>query len=209
MLGKKEWLVLWAKLLQLYRSREGSQSVDKKNWLYGWWTFDQCGFWLTMLFWVNKIDKILHPKKPPVHLRWSWHWFSLTENFWTWLSETRSRGGARRAAQFFFSEKRPKLKILAFLRVSQHPQPMAQCFLVAPGLGKSEAQTYGLRPPPWASEMPRGPAWTLKIVPWAGGVGSYKNLQRIGPNKKRWPSMQPATMSYFQKIENKRTGLFQ
>ena len=105
MLGKKEWLVLWAKLLQLYRSREGSQSVDKKNWLYGWWTFDQCGFWLTMLFWVNKIDKILHPKKPPVHLRWSWHWFSLTENFWTWLSETRSRGGARRAAEFLVSDK--------------------------------------------------------------------------------------------------------
>ena len=45
--------------------------------------------------WVNKIDKILHPNKTPVHLRWSWHWFSLTENFWTWLSETRSRGGAR------------------------------------------------------------------------------------------------------------------
>ena len=50
---------------QIYRSHEGSQSVDKKNWLYGWWTFDQCGFWLTMLFWVNKIDTILHPKKPP------------------------------------------------------------------------------------------------------------------------------------------------
>ena len=114
MLGKKEWLVLWAKLLQLYRSREGSQSVDKKNWLYGWWTFDQCGFWLTMLFWVNKIDKILHPKKPPVHLRWSWHWFSLTENFWTWLSETRSRGGARRAAQFFFWKPR-KTWIFRFL----------------------------------------------------------------------------------------------
>jgi hypothetical protein len=70
------------------------------------------------------------------------------------------------------SEKRPKLEILAFWRDSRHPQPMAQCFQVAPGLGKSKAQTYGLRPPPWASEMPRGPAWTLKIVPWAGGVGS-------------------------------------
>ena len=43
-----------------------SKSVDKKNWLYGWWTFDQCGFWLTILFWVNKIDKILHsPQKKP------------------------------------------------------------------------------------------------------------------------------------------------
>ena len=67
-----------------------------------------------MLFWVNKIDKILHPNKTPVHLRWSWHWFSLTENFWTWLSETRSRGGARRAAQFFFWKPR-KTWIFRFL----------------------------------------------------------------------------------------------
>ena len=84
--------------------------------------------------------------------------------------------GCPEGCSIFFSEKGPKLEILAFWRVSRHPQPMAQCFQVAPGLGKSEAQTYGLRPPPWASEMPRGPAWTLKIVPWAGGVGSYKNL---------------------------------
>ena len=41
---KKDW-----QFSKLYRSQEGSQSVDKKNWLYGWWTFDhQCGFWLTM-----------------------------------------------------------------------------------------------------------------------------------------------------------------
>ena len=58
--------------------------------------------------------KIFTPKKPPVHLRWSWHWFSLTENFWTWLSETRSRGGARRAAQFFFWKPR-KTWIFRFL----------------------------------------------------------------------------------------------
>ena len=43
-LGKKTW-----QFSKSYRSHEGSQSVDKKNWLYGWWTFDhQCGFWLTM-----------------------------------------------------------------------------------------------------------------------------------------------------------------
>ena len=48
------------------------------------------------------------------HLRWSWHWFSLTENFWTWLSETRSRGGARRAAGFFFWKPR-KTWIFRFL----------------------------------------------------------------------------------------------
>jgi hypothetical protein len=72
-----------------------------------------------------------------------------------------------------------------FWRAYPTPPAHGPIFQVAPGLGKSEAQTYGLRPPPLASEMPRGPAWTLKIVPWAGGVGSYKNLQRIGPNKKR------------------------
>ena len=64
--------------------------MDKKNWLYGRWTFDQC--W-QCYFELIKLTK--PPPKNPVHLRWSWHWFSLTENFWTWLSETRSRGGAR------------------------------------------------------------------------------------------------------------------
>ena len=61
----------------------------------------------------------------------------------------------------------------SFWRAYPTPPAHGPIFQVAPGLGKSEAQTYGLRPPPLASEMPRGPAWTLKIVPWAGGVGSW------------------------------------
>ena len=142
-------------------------------------------------FELIKLTKFFTRKKKntPVHLRWSWHWFSLTENFWTWLSETRSRGGARRAAQIFSLKNDRNLK-----------------FLLAPGLGKSEAQTYGLRPPPLASEMPRGPAWTLKIVPWAGGVGSWWLIGEKVVNVLSFDS-NLKEKNRKAKIENKWTGL--
>jgi hypothetical protein len=114
--------------------------------------------------------------------------------------------GCPEGCSIFFSEKWPKLEILAFWRVSRHPQPMAQCFQVAPGLGKSEAQNYGLRPPPWASEMPRGPAWTLKIVPWAGGVGSWWLIGEKVVNVLSFDS-NLKEKNRKAKIENKWTGL--
>ena len=101
-------------------------------------------------FELIKLTKFFTPKKTPVHLRWSWHWFSLTENFWTWLSETRSRGGARRAAQFFSSEKRPKLEIFAFWRDSRHPQTRAQ-------FSKSRRASANRRPRPTACGLHPGP----------------------------------------------------
>ena len=93
----------------------------------------------------------------PVHLRWSWHWFSLTDNFWTWLSETRSRGGGGSAGRFFFRcLKETTLFFCFFLRKPTPPAQGPMFPSLRPGLGKSKAQNYGLRPPPGAFEMPRG-----------------------------------------------------
>jgi hypothetical protein len=59
----------------------------------------------------------------------------------------------------FFSEKGAKLEILAFWRVSRHPQPRAQFEKSQPGVGRPSACRLT-----WS--------WTCQIAPWAGDVGS-------------------------------------
>ena len=110
-------------------------------------------------FELIKLTKFFTQKKTPFNLRWSWHWFSLTENFWTWLSETRSRGGARRAAQFFFW-KTTETCNFGFLARKPTPPAQGPIFKVwRPGVGRPSACRLT-----WS--------WTCQIAPWAGGVGS-------------------------------------
>jgi hypothetical protein len=109
-----------------------------------------------------------------VHLRWSWHCLFLLKRWWTWLSETRSRGGGGSAGRLFFSDKRRKtLYFFAFWCVSRHPHPRAQCFQVSAQASANQrprTTACGLHPGPLKCLV----AWalTLKIVPWGGGVGS-------------------------------------
>ena len=107
-------------------------------------------------FELINLTKFFSQKKNPVQLRWSWHWFSSTENFWTWLSETRSRGGARRAAQFFFCWKTTETWNFGFL--ARQPTPPAHGPMFPSRAGPRQiggpdlrpaASTLGLRNASW------------------------------------------------------------
>ena len=122
-------------------------------------------------FWVNKEDWLdkFTTKKKSVHLRWSWHCLFLLKRWWTWLSETRSRGGGGSAAQFF-SEKWGKIPyFFAFWRVSRHPQPRAP-FSKSPPRPRQikgpelrpAASTLGL----WNASWPG--LWLWKLCPGPG-----------------------------------------
>jgi hypothetical protein len=67
--------------------------------------------------------------------------------------------GCPEGCSIFFSEKGPKLEILAFWRVSRHPQHRAQFEKSRPGVGRPSACRLT-----WSK--------TCQIAPWAGGVGS-------------------------------------
>ena len=124
----------------------------------------------------------LHQKKPPVHLRWSWHCLFLLKRWWTWLSETRSRGGGGSAAQFFFFwEMREGSLFFRFGARASRQTPPAQ----GPIFQVSARASANPRPRTPACGLHHGPlkclvarALTLKIVPWAGGVGSAGDVWR-------------------------------
>ena len=65
----------------------------------------------------------------------------------------------------FFSEKRPKLEILAFWRDSRHPQPRAQLFKVTTRM----RQTFGLPPD-----------LVLDLENWALGRGCRLIDEKVG-----------------------------
>ena len=135
-------------------------------------------FWVTKENWLDKFTKKTK-KKTPVHLRWSWHCLFLLKRWWTWLSETRSRGGGGSAARFFFPEKWGKTLFFRFGARKPTPPPQGPIFQVSAQASANQrprTTACGLHPGPLKCLV----AWalTLKIVPWAGGVGSAADVWR-------------------------------
>ena len=99
--------------------------------------------------------------------------------WWKWLSETRSRGGGGSAARFFFPEKWGKTLFFRFGARKPTPPPQGPIFQVSAQASANQrprTTACGLHPGPLKCLV----AWalTLKIVPWAGGVGSAADVWR-------------------------------
>ena len=99
---------------------------------------------------------------------------------------------------FCFLEKRPKLEILAFRRVSRHPQPRAQLFKVTTRM----RQTFGLPPDLvlYLENCALGRGCRL-IDEKVGNVCNLKKKDWIGLNFERYRS---SNQKNFVRITNKQ-----
>ena len=146
--------------------------------------------------------------------------------WWKWLSETRSRGGARRAAQFFFW-KRTETWNFGFL--ARKPTPPAQ----GPIVQSHDQDAADLRPAAWPGLRLRklGPGPGVSADWWKSGQclqfeeralnferyrsSNQKNFVRITNKEKNWCIFSNENFvktkcgtKEKKSIENKWTGLF-
>jgi hypothetical protein len=133
---------------------------------------------------IKEISNIMDgfvPKKKTKLFTFDSHYtaFSACENAVEMTVGNPMPGGTRKRCSIFFLKNEGKHYFFALGRVSLHPQPRARFSKSPPAASANQrprTTACGLHPVPLKCLV----AWalTLKIVPWAGGVGSAADVWR-------------------------------